>query len=150
MYVPPQALCCICDSCSEGDCSIDLTGRTNAIHVLNLDCVREATRCTGRIADCAILWRDKALFAIVELKGGQNAVRANIVVQQIQAGVCLIDRLASDQHVADFYPILMYRGPDPTRTLREQLIEFRGQKRHIIPMECGSRLTSFRGLERLR
>ena len=61
-----------------------------------------------------------------------------------------MDDLASDQHVTDFYPILMYRGHYPTKALQGKLIEFRGQKRRLIPMACGSRLTSIRGLERLQ
>lgn len=146
MYVPPQTLGCVCDLCSEGNCSIDLTGRTRIVQVLNLDCVRTATRSTGRIADCAILWNDREIFSVVELKGGQSALNVGLVVQQIQAGVSMIDRLAEDQHVADFYPILMYRGRDPTRALRSSRIAFRGQIRRIIPMECGSRLSSIRGL----
>ena len=149
MYVPPQALRCIRDSCSEGNCSIDLTGRKKALHVLNLDCLSKVMRHKGRISDCAILWKEKELFAVVELKGGQSAIDAKRVVEQIQAGVRMVDDLAHDQHVADFYPILMYGGPDPTRTLRDRLIEFRGQKRHVIPMECGSLLTGIPGLERL-
>ena len=119
------------------------------MHVLNLDCLSKAVRHKGRISDCAILWKEKELFAVVELKGGQSAIDAKRVVEQIQAGVRLVDNLASDQRIVDFYPILMYGGPDPTRTLRDRIIEFRGQKRHVIPMECGSRLTSIRGLERL-
>ena len=146
MYVPPQALGCVCDSCSEGNCSIDLTGRARNVRVLNLDCVRAATRSTGRIADCAILWNDREIFAVVELKGGQSGVNVNLVVRQIQAGVSMMERLAEDQHVADFYPILMYRGRDPTKALGSSLIEFRGQRRRIILMECGSRLRSITGL----
>lgn len=128
---------------------MDLTGRAKAVHVLNLDCVRAAVKRTGRIADCAILWKDRGLFAIVELKGGRNAVDASLVAQQIQSGVDVVGSLVNDQHVSDFYPILMYRGPKPSRNLRHRLIEFRGQKRHIILMACGSRLTGIRGLERL-
>ena len=150
MYVPPQALRCIRNSCSEGNCSIDLTGLAGIVHVLSLDCVRTAIRGAGRIADCAILWKEKELFAVVELKGGLSAVNANLVVRQIQAGVRVMGHLASDQHVADFYPILMYRGHYPYKALQGELIEFRGQKRRLIPMECGSRLSSVRGLERLR
>lgn len=146
MYVPPQALGCICEACCEGACHIDLTGRARVVHVLDLNCVKNAARRKGRISDCAILWKEKEIFAIVELKGGQSATNVNLVVLQIQAGVRMLDNLAKDQHVTDFYPILMYRGRDPTRSLRSRLVEFRGQKRRIIPMECGSRLSSIRGL----
>lgn len=125
---------------------MDLTGLTSFVHVLDLDCVRAAVRTTGRIADCAILWKDKDLFAVVELKGGQSAVNANLVVQQVQAGVSIMNDLASDQHVADFFPILMHRGHYPRKALQGKLIEFRGQKRRLIPMECGSQLSSITGL----
>ena len=114
--------------------------------MLNLNCVRNVIRTRGRIADCALLWKEREIFAIVELKGGETSVTVDIVVQQIQAGIGIMDRLSSDQHVSDFYPILMYRGRDPTRALWSRLVEFRGQRRRIIPMKCGSRISSIRGL----
>ena len=107
---------------------------------MNRDCVKVAVRHAGKIADCAILWKNKDLFAVVELKGGHR-ISASHVAQQIQGGVCLVDKLAGSQQIADFYPVLMYRGPDPTRALRGKLIEFRGLKRSIIPKRCGSRLS---------
>ena len=146
MYVPPQALGCVRGLCCEGNCHIDLTGRATAVHVLNLDCVRKTVRGRGRIADCALLWKEKEIFAVVELKGGETSVTVDIVVQQIQAGIHMMDQLSSDQHVTDFYPILMYRGRNPTRALRRKLVEFRGQKRRIIPLKCGSLLRGIRGL----
>ena len=114
MYVPPQALDCTCASCSEGNCSIDLAGTINYVHVLNLDCLKSVTHRKGRISDCAILWRERGIFAIVELKGGRQDAVIDRLVKQIQSGLDIIDSLAPDQHLEDFYPILMYRGEDPT------------------------------------
>ena len=149
MYVPPQALNCTCDSCSEGGCSIDLTGTSNYVHVLNLDCLKNVTRREGRTSDCAILWRERGVFAIVELKGGQNTV-IDRLVEQIQEGVNSMDSLAQDQHLEDFYPILMYNGRDPTTALRDKIVEIRGIRRRVIPLECGSRLSAIPGLRSLR
>ena len=140
MYVPPQSLGCICDSCSAGNCSIDLKGKAKDVHVVNLDCLKNATKTKGQITDCAILGRQRGVFAVVELKGGQNIV-INKLVEQIQAGVNLMDSLSQDQHVEEFYPILMYRGKDPATALRDKLVEIRGLKRRVIPLECGSLLS---------
>ena len=145
MYVPPQALNCRCDSCSEGDCSIDLTGMARNVDILNLDCLKNVTRRKGRISDCAILWRERGIFAIVELKGGRDLV-IDRLVEQIQEGVNSIDSLAQDQHLEDFYPILMYKGRDPTTALRGKLVEIRGIKRKVIPLECGARLSAIPGI----
>ena len=90
---------------------------TKTVHVLNLNCVKIAVRREGRISDCAILWKGREIFAVVELKGGDTAVKIDIAVQQIQAGVRLVGDLVWDQHVTDFFPILMYRRRDPTRAL---------------------------------
>ncbi len=117
--------------------------------MVNLDCLRKATKSKGRIADCAILWRGRGVFAIVELKGGQNIVIGKLV-EQIQEGVNIIDRLAQDERVEDFYPILMYRGKDPTTALRGNLVEIRGLKRKVIPLKCGAPLNAIPGLKRLR
>lgn len=146
MYIPPQALGSVQDRCCEDNCQLDLTGRTKFVNVLNLDCVKRAVRKTGRIADCAILWKEREIFAIVELKGGQTSVTVDRVVQQIQGGIRILDQLSTDQKVTDFFPILMYRGRDPTKALRSRLVVFRGQRRRIIPMKCGARLSSIRGL----
>ena len=146
MYIPPQALSCQCESCCEGNCSINLGGRAKTIRVLNLDCLKTATKEKGRISDCAILWREKEIFTIVELKGGQNKVTIDKAVEQIQAGVNLIDSLTKDQHVADFFPVLMYRGPDPTKALHGKLVVCRGIKRKVIPRKCGAKLSSIPGL----
>ena len=149
MYVPPQALNCIRDSCGEAGCRVDLIGATQYVHVLNLDCLRQATRRRGRIADCAILWKESGVFAIVELKGGQDTI-IDRLVEQIQEGVNSIDSLTQDQHLEDFYPILMYKGRDPTAALRGKIVEIQGIKRRVIPLECGSRLSAIPSLRSLR
>ena len=142
MYVPPQAIQCQCDSCCEGDCSISLIGKAKAIHIVDLDCLKRATKRQGRMSDCAIFWKAKNFFAVVELKGGQTKITIDKAVEQIQAGVDLVDGLTKDQHIADFFPILMYRGPDPTRALGGKLIECRGIKRKVIARKCGEKLSS--------
>ena len=149
MYVPPQALNCESDSCSEAGCGVDLTGAARYVHVLNLDCLRQTTRRSGRIADCAILWKERGVFAIVELKGGQDTI-IDRLVEQIQEGVNSIDSLTEEQHLEDFYPILMYKGRDPTAALRGKIVEIQGIKRRVIPLECGSRLSAIPGLRSLR
>ena len=116
-------------------------GATNYVHILNLDCLKKATKREGRISDCAILWKERGVFAVVELKGGQNAV-IDRLVEQIQKGVNSIDSLAQDQHLEDFYPVLMYEGKDPTAALRDKRVKIRGIQRRVIPLKCGSQLTA--------
>ena len=142
MYVPPQALDAVCDSCSEEGCSLDFTGLTQSVKVVNLNRLQNTIRVPGERADCAVLWNEKQIFAIVELKGGQTDVTINKVVRQLQGSVNTLNSLISDQQVHDFYPILMYKGRDPTRSLRGKLIRFRGITRKIIPRECGEKLSS--------
>ena len=69
------------------------------------------------------------------------------LVKQIQAGVDIIDSLGEDQHFEDFYPILMYRGRDPTKALRGKVVETRGIKRRVIFLKCGARLSEIPGLK---
>ena len=64
------------------------------------------------------------------------------IVHQIQGGLNMLNSITQDQRVHDFYPILMYRGKDPTRSLRGRTVSFRGIKRKIIPRECGAKLSS--------
>ena len=146
MYIPPQALSCESKSCCEGNCSIDLVGKSKAVRILNLDRLKKVTKKTGRISDCAILWMEKDIFTIVELKGGQSKVTIDKAVEQIQAGANLIDSLTKDQHIADFFPVLMYQGPDPTKALGGKIVECRGIKRKVIPRKCGEKISTIPGL----
>ena len=68
------------------------------------------------------------------------------LVEQIQEGVNSIDSLTQDQHLEDFYPVLMYKGKDPTAALRGKTVKIRGIRRTVIPLECGSRLSAIPGL----
>ena len=140
MYVPPQALSSTRDSCEEGDCHLDLAGVANTVNVICLDSLKKVLKRPGRISDCAILWKNRDIFAIVELKGGQANVNADLVVKQIQQGLDTMDSLMSDQHIADFFPIILYRSKDPTTSLRGRQVRFRGIDRKIILGQCGNRL----------
>ena len=103
MYVPPELLECECESCAEGDCSVDLTGISQNVHVLNLDCVKRRARRGGRVSDCAILWKNENIIAVVELKVGKTRIDADSVTAQIQGGINLIYRYLGDtQRVDDF------------------------------------------------
>ena len=150
MYVPPQALSSECDSCAEGGCHVDLTGLRNQVSIINLDSLKSALRRSGRISDCAILWNDHQIFAVVELKGGRAGITVDRVVEQLQESLKAIDSITLDQDVHDFYPLLMYRGPDPTRSLRGKRVAFRGIERGIIPRTCGSLLRDVPHLDRTR
>ena len=119
-----------------------MRGRSKITHVLDLTCLKQRLRRPGNISDCAILWKSRNIFSIVELKGGFSHVGASLVAKQIQAGVDLIAELIWDQHVIDFFPILLYRGRDPTTSLRRELIVFRGQRQRIIIRACGTVLGS--------
>lgn len=144
MYVPPEALSAVCQQCSEGGCSLDLGGLAKSVDLIDLNQLKAKLRVSGSISDCAILWKNKQIFSIVELKGGQAKFPVAKVVEQIQLSLNLMDSIAADQHIHDFYPILMYRGPDPTRALNGKLVTFRGTPRRIIPRKCGEKLNSIR------
>ena len=146
MFIPPEFVDCECDSCCEGNCSIDLTGRTNDVHILNLNCVRSRGKLSGPIADCVILYKQLGVFAIVELKGGQTKAIVKEVVGQIQGGLDAMTTFAWDQHIKDFFPILMYKGPDPTSAFASSRVKFRGQLRRIIFRPCGSPVSGIKGL----
>ena len=121
---------------------MDLTGLTKQVHVLEFNKVKRVLKRPGRISDCAVLWKDKDIFAVIELKGGHTDVTIDKAVEQIQEGLDTIDAITKDQHVADYFPLLLYRGKDPTSALRGKNVEFRGIPRKVIPRECGSRLSA--------
>lgn len=140
MFIPPQILDCMAESCEYGGCSANLTGLDAQIEVLNLDCVSAAIRHKGAICDCALLWTNKNIFAVIELKGGQNPVIKKLV-RQIQGDLNAIAGLVSDQQVEAFYPILLYHGKrDPTASLRGMNVKFRNTSKRPISLKCGERI----------
>lgn len=140
MYVPPQALSARCDSCAEGNCYLDITRAAKAVNIINLNNLNKVLRRKGKRSDCAILWKSRNIFAVVELKGGQAGIPTEKVVEQLQESLDTIDSIVKDQHVIDYFPILLYRSKDPTTAFRGKRVRFRGQEKRIILGICGSRL----------
>ena len=130
--------------CDEGACRLDLTGLTNQVLVLDMDCVKQAGRRSGRICDCGILWRYEPRIAAVELKGGLAGLSTARLVEQIQEGLNTLGKVVAGQPVSEFYPILLYRkGNLNTRRALNQKryrVRFRNQPRYIIADTCGSKL----------
>lgn len=137
MYIPPQALPCVCSTCTEDGVTLDLTGISNGVHVINLDCLKQEIRLSGNIADCAVLLKNRGMFAIIELKGGQDRSK---VEDQVNGGLRAIDQTTADQHLEDFFPIFVYTGRDPTAAFRGMRFELRGITRRIIPRSSTSQL----------
>lgn len=137
MYPEGKYVNCVCSECDEGGCRLDLSGMTDQVVILDMNCVRQA----GRICDCGILFNREKTIAAVELKGGhQNAER---LAEQIQGGLNALDDVVKNQHVSKFYPILMYKKSkrDPSRGLAGVgPMRFRGMKRSIMAYPCGTRL----------
>ena len=136
MYVPPMALQCVRAECAESGVSLGLAGMTSNVHTINLDCLKQVMRRPGAISDCAILLQNRGMFAVVELKGAQDRSK---VESQVEAGINMIDQMTQDQHLEEFFPIVIYTGRDPTAAFRGTQFEIRGIKRRIIPRFSGSR-----------
>ncbi len=143
--IPANVETCVCTECEGSGCHVDLAGLARDVDVLDMDCVKRVNRTTGRICDCAILWRSRRLVAATELKGGQD-ISIQRLVEQIQGGCNAISDLLNGQTVEDFYPIRMYSGKrDPRRALQGKRVMFRGQPRRVMVAPCGSRLSTIVG-----
>lgn len=144
MYVEGKYTNCECSDCEEEGCSLDLTGMVDQVQVLDMDCVKRASRRPGRICDCGILWRQDGLIAAVELKGGQAGLSTANLVEQIQEGLNALKEVVDGQHVSDFYPILLHRKVNLNirRALNQKRyrVQFRNQPRYVIAGPCGSKI----------
>ena len=144
LYIEGKYTNCECSDCEEEGCSLDLTGLSNQVQVLDMDCVKRAGSRPGRICDCGILWKHDALIAAVELKGGLAGLSTAKLVEQIQKGLDALYEVVDGQPVSEFYPILLFRkGNLNTRRALNQKryrVRFRNQPRYIIAGVCGSNL----------
>lgn len=142
MYVPAELEKCRSAGCSEGGCSLDLAGVAGDVEVLSVNCLKGILRHRGRVCDCAVLWKASHRIAAVELKGGQSA-SVKILVEQLQGGLKLLEKVLKGQVVSEFFPVLLYSGKkNPTSALANRRVSFRGQQHRIIVQPCGARLVS--------
>ena len=149
MDVPDKVSRCKCDSCAEGGCELDLTGLASKTDVLDMNCLKQALRRRGRICDCGVIWRSENKLAAVELKGGQNLAISK-AVEQIQEGLNALDAMLESQSVGSFYPILLYQGHDPTASLANRRVYFRGTPRLVLAHPCGTKLNAIIGATKRR
>ena len=141
MDIPANIRQCLCKDCSEGGCSLDLTGIADDVDVLWMDCLKRVLRFGGRICDCGVLWKAGGRIAAIELKGGQKSVSVERLVQQLQGGLNILKGILHGQRVSEVLPVLLYSGRrDPAPFLTKSRVRFRGQPRRIIVRPCGARL----------
>ena len=146
MILPSNLTDCKCQDCSEGNCHIDVSGLENQVHIVWMDCIKDKLHRSGRICDCGIIWKQTAIIAAIELKGGRSNLRIQHLVRQLQGGLDALSELLSDQSVSDFYPVLLYRGNrDLTSSLAVNPVRFRGKQRRIIALPCGTSLSAVVG-----
>ena len=93
---------CLALSCHEGECECVVESVKSQVHIVNMNCAKNAVNKRGRICDCGILWKTHPQFAVVELKGGTSNLPIKKLVEQLQGGLDLLDKQLADQIVEDF------------------------------------------------
>ena len=83
---------------------------------------------------------EAAWVAPIEMKSGRWSPER--VERQLQAGADAAGQWLPAESLFRFCPVLAYRTKKPfskkrRRSLRESLVELRGQIRPLVPIECG-------------
>ena len=141
--------CCLTDSYEDAGCRIDISGfnprALTTIHgTQNQNCPKH--RQPGRLCDRLIFGRvdswGRDFVCAAELKGGNN-LDAPVAIEQIQSGLSLAQVLLNSPSTVIWYPLLFYSGSlkgHGLNLLRNRRVSFRGRKRLVDKVNCGSNL----------
>ena len=141
MNIKEASARCACACCSDQGCKLLLKGLQSPYVILNLECLRDAERVGGHVCDRGVLLGDdKFTIVVIEFKGGQ-VHDLKLAIEQLQNGLHLLEGLV-DKPVQDVYPILVYRGQDPTPALVGRKVSFKSFQRSVTPFVCGSNLAN--------
>ena len=141
--------CCLTDCYEDEGCKIDIggfnSGSLTTIHgTKHQDCLKH--RSPGRLCDRLIFGRldnlNRDFLCAAELKGGKN-LDASVAIRQIQSGLALADVMLDGRSTVDWYPLLFYQGKSrghALKLLRSKKVFFRGKKKSVDRVDCGSSL----------
>ena len=137
---------CITKRCRKGKCSISIQGMSGESFAIDMDhpkapVGRYETRCDylflGSTNASGNQW-----VAPLELKEGD--VRASEVVQQLQAGADVADRLVPASPQVNFRPVVasgrIHKGERAKLRENSNKVRFRGERKVVRRMRCGERL----------
>ena len=141
--------CCFTDSHSEPNCRIDVSGLESSdlatVHGdLNQRCQDHGR--PDRLCDRLIFGRLNGDFlCAAELKGGRNP-EVPKAIQQIQGGLELARSILGGRTIERWYPLLFFSGKmkgNDLRTLQTRTVSYKGKKRLIDRLDCGSSLLAY-------
>ena len=144
--------CCLTCCYEDQGCRIDISGFNpgdlTAIHgTKHQHCLKH--RRPGRLCDRLIFGRldslNRDFVCAAELKGGKN-LDASVAISQIQSGLTLAHGMLDGPSSVDWYPLLFYSGGargHGLNLLRSRKVSFRGKKKLVDRVDCGSSLLRY-------
>ena len=137
---------CITNSCRENKCSLKLDGVSpKSLAIIHGTKYQKINNFTEKLCDRILFYEEHGfILAAVELKGGRN-VRISEAIAQIQNGLRVASDILSNRPVAEWFPLLLYKGrmkPYETRLLRNKSVKFRGERKNIIKRDCDTQLST--------
>ena len=146
--------CCLTDCYEDAGCRIDIggfnPGSLTTIHgTKHQHCLKHKHQTPGRLCDRLIFGRldnlTRDFVCAAELKGGKN-LDASVAIGQIQGGLTLAHGMLGNRSTVDWYPLLFYGGRlrgHGLDLLRTRRVSFRGKKKSVDQVECGSSLLRY-------
>ena len=144
--------CCLTNCYEDEGCRIDIggfnSGSLTTIHgTKHQHCLKH--RSPGRLCDRLIFGQldnlNRDFVCAAELKGGKN-LDASVAINQIQSGLTLAHGMLGNRPTVDWYPLLFYGGKlrgHGLDLLRSRRVSFRGKKKLVERVHCGSNLLRY-------
>lgn len=130
-------------SYTRSGCRVSMADIPRERVVLDVDLAFPVDRAVEPQCDLILFYSDTIENSIVgvpmELKSGN--VDASVVIQQLQAGARIVDRLVPKEIKTSCIPVLVYGGQMHRQQRRKQIkpskVNFRSQKFSIYTTRCG-------------
>lgn len=130
-------------SYTRSGCRVSMADLPRERVVLDVDLAFPVDRAVEPQCDLILFYSDTIENSIVgvpmELKSGN--VDASVVIQQLQAGARIVDRLVPKEIKTSCIPVLVYGGQMHRKQRRKQIkpskVNFRSQKFSIYTTRCG-------------
>lgn len=137
---------CITRSCRENKCSLSLKGiKSPSLAIIHGTKYQRKKKYQGKLCDRIIFCREHGIFlAAVELKGG-TSIRISEAREQIQNGLSVAMEILGNCSIADWFPILAYRGrmkPAEIKLLQTKPVRFQGKLKNVVKCDCGTSLSA--------
>lgn len=128
-------------SYTRSGCRVSMADLPRERVVLDVDLAFPVDRAVEPQCDLVLFYIDTDSLVGVPMELKSGSVDASVVIQQLQAGARIVDRLVPKEIKTSCIPVLVYGGQMHRKQRRKQIkpskVNFRSQKFSIYTTRCG-------------